>query len=250
MTVDEAPDALGRTLFLPPHDADRADDLKAMLPQFVLPGEARFPARDLPFVHRFNRPDDPDGTTLVLLHGVGGSEADLMPVARRIAPRATLLGVRGRATDAGASRWFDRSGVKAADQVDLRAEAAAFAAFVGGAASGYGLDADRLVFLGYSNGATFLAAVLQLHPGVVRRTVLLRGVQALDDRPATDLSTTRVLVLDGRDDLVVKGSSSLAHDLQACGADVAARELPVGHELSGMDVAEAARWLREINDAE
>jgi phospholipase/carboxylesterase len=101
MTVDEQAGELGRTLFLPPHDADRAEDLRAMLPQFALPGEERFPARDLPFIHRFYRPQEPDGTTLVLLHGTGGSEADLMPIARRIAPRSTLLGVRGRATEEG-----------------------------------------------------------------------------------------------------------------------------------------------------
>jgi phospholipase/carboxylesterase len=54
MTVDEAPEALGQTLFLPPHELGRADDLRAMLPQFALPGEERFPVRELPFIHRFN----------------------------------------------------------------------------------------------------------------------------------------------------------------------------------------------------
>ena len=108
MTVDEAPDDLGQTLFLPPQDLGRAEDLRVMLPQFAMPGEERFPVRDLPFIHRFNRPQHPDGTTLVLLHGSGGSETDLMPMARRIAPYATLLGVRGRATEEGTSRWFRR----------------------------------------------------------------------------------------------------------------------------------------------
>jgi phospholipase/carboxylesterase len=243
MTVDEAPKKLGQTLFMPPQDVDRAEDLKTMLPQFALPGDARFPARDLPFVHRFNRPAHPDGTTLILLHGVGGNEADLMPVARRIAPAATLLGVRGRAIEAGASRWFNRGDDTTADAADIRAEAAAFAAFVEGAFSGYRLDADGLVFLGYSNGASFLAAVIQLHPGLVRRAILLRGVQAVETPPAVDLSMTRVLVLDGRDDTIVGGASTLADDLRAGGAAVAARMLSVGHELSGADVTEAAQWL-------
>ena len=144
MTVDEAPDELGQTLFLPPHEADRAEDLKAMLPQFTMPGEERFPARNLPFIHRFNRPQDPDGTTLVLLHGTGGNEADLMPVARRIAPRATLLGVRGRATEDGTNRWFRRIDATTFDQAELHREAEAFAAFVNGAVTGYGLDADKI----------------------------------------------------------------------------------------------------------
>lgn len=245
MTIDEAPDELGQTLFVPPSDTDRIEDLKAMLPQFAMPGEERFPARDLPFVHRFNRPTHPDGTTLVLLHGTGGNEADLMPIARRIAPHATLLGVRGRATEEGTNRWFRRIGATTFDQPDIRREAEAFAAFVEGAVTGYGLDADRLVFLGYSNGANILAAVIQLHPGVVRRAVLLRGIQVLEEPPAADLSGTRVLILDGRDDPLVRDASTLADDLRARGATLESLTLAVGHELSDADVTEAARWIRQ-----
>lgn len=243
MTVDEAADELGRTLFLPPREADRTEDLKAMLPQFALPGEERFPVRDLPFIHRFNRPEDPDGTTLVLLHGTGGSEADLMPIGRRIAPRATLLGVRGRATEEGTNRWFRRLNATTFDQADIRSEAEAFAAFVDGAVTGYGLDAERLIFLGYSNGANFLAAVLQLHPGVVRNAVLLRGMQVLATPPEGDLSETRVLVLSGRDDPFAADGSELADNLRPRGALVDVETLSAGHELAAGDVAAAARWI-------
>ncbi len=245
MTIDEAPDALGKTLFVPPRADGRADDLKAMLPQFALPGEERFPVRDLPFVHRFNRPEHPDGTTLVLLHGTGGNEADLMPIARRIAPHATLLGVRGRATEEGNNRWFRRIGTTTFDQADLRSEAEAFVAFVEGAVTGYALDADKLVFLGYSNGANMLAALMQLHTGVVRRAVLLRGIQVLEKPPAADLSGTSVLILDGRDDPLVRDASSLAHALMAQGANVESRTQAVGHDLSDADATEVARWIRQ-----
>jgi phospholipase/carboxylesterase len=244
LTVDEAPDALGQILFLPPREADRAEDLKAMLPQFALPGEARFPMRDLPFIHRFNRPEHPDGTTLVLLHGTGGNEADLMPIARRIAPRATLLGVRGRSTDDGSNRWFRRIDDTTLDQADLRSEAEAFAAFVEGAVTGYGLDADRIVFLGYSNGATLLAAVIQFHPDVVRRAILMRGFQAAENHEAADLTGTHILMLNGRDDFVVHSPSKLADDLRAQGGAVVVRNLSAGHELSDADVMEAGQWLR------
>lgn len=243
MTVDEAPGELGRTLFLPPHEADRAEDLKAMLPQFALPGEERFPARDLPFIHRFNRPKEPDGTTFVLLHGTGGNEADLMPIAHRIAPRSTLLGVRGRATEEGTNRWFRRLDAATFDQTDIRSEAEAFAAFVEGAVTGYGLDPDRLAFLGYSNGANFLAAVIQLHPGLVRRATLLRGMQVLENPPAADLSDTSVLVLGGRDDPYAPHGADLANTLMAHGARVELKELSAGHELTGADVVEAAEWI-------
>lgn len=243
MTVDETPDDLGRTLFLPPHEADRADDLKAMLPQFAMPGEERFPVRTLPFIHRFNRPEDPDGTTLVLLHGAGGNEADLMPIARRTAPHAALLGVRGRATEEGSNRWFRRTGTVSFDQADILSEAEAFAALVEGAVAGYGLDADRVAFLGYSNGASFLAAVMQLHPISVRRAILLRGIQVLETPPIADLSATQVLMLDGRDDAMAHDPPTLANALGARGSQVEVRSLSAGHDLSGADVTEVAQWL-------
>ncbi|WP_085855387.1 VOC family protein [Palleronia marisminoris] len=251
MIVDEAQESLGQTLFLPPQDTDRAEDLKAMLPQFSLPGEERFPARDLPFIHRFSRPEHPDGTTVVLLHGSGGHEADLMPIARRMAPHATLLGVRGRAIEEGTNRWFRRIDATTIDEADLRGEAEAFAAFVRAAISDYGLDAARLAFLGYSNGANLLAAVIQLHPGVVRRAILLRNIQATEKSETGDLAGTRVLMLDGRADPFVRSETTLADDLRARGATVDARTLSAGHALSGADVLEAADWLRKnLSDAE
>lgn len=182
-TVDEPASHLGETLMIPPHDAERATDLQVMLPQFALPGEERIPARDLPFIHRFHTPTDPDGPVIVLLHGTGGNEADMMPFGHRLNPRATLLGVRGRATEEGVNRWFRRFDSLTYDQADIRAEAEAFAAFVEGAIRGYGLAADRLTFLGYSNGANLLVAVLRLHPDTVRRAILLRPVEVLEDPP-------------------------------------------------------------------
>lgn len=244
MTVDETPDELGRTLFLPPNEADRAEELKAMLPQFALPGEERFPTFDLPFIHRFNRPENPDGSTIVLLHGTGGNEADLMPIARRIAPRATLLGVRGRSTEEGVNRWFRRVDALTYDQSDIRSEAEAFVAFVEGAVNGYGINADKLIFLGYSNGANLLAAVMQLHPSIVRRAVLLRSLQALENPPTADLAETNVLMLNGRNDPFARKAPELRDALHAGGAEIVSRDLAAGHELTAADGAETVEWLR------
>jgi phospholipase/carboxylesterase len=152
--------------------------------------------------------------------------------------------VRGRATEEGSNRWFRRLDATTFDQTDIRGEAQAFAAFVDGAVTGYGLDADRLVFLGYSNGANFLAAFIQLYPSLVRRAVLLRGLQALENPPAADLSDTSVLVLSGRDDPYAPDAEELAHALRARGARVDLRELSVGHEMTGADVTETAEWIQ------
>lgn len=240
--VDEDADVLGETLLIPTHDATRADDLRIMLPQFARPGEERMPMRDLPFVHRFHTPADPDGSVIVLLHGTGGNEADLMPLAAKINPRATLLGVRGRSTEEGTTRWFRRFDAVTYDQDDIRLEAAAFAAFIEGALSGYGLDPATMTYLGYSNGANLLGAFLQLHPGVVGRAVLLRGIEVLKDPPFADLPGTRVLLLIGASDPFAHLAPALEASLKARGVDLDARVIDAGHELSSEDPEIAKVW--------
>lgn len=243
MTVDEAPDDLGKTLFLPPDAADRAEDLLAKLPQFALPGEERFPMRDLPFIHRFHHPEAPDGTTIVLLHGTGGNEADLMPFARRLAPNATLLGVRGRSTEEGINRWFRRFDAVTYDQDDIRTEAEAFVAFMAETSRSYGLDPAKISFLGYSNGANLLGAILQLHPGVIRQAVLLRAVQALDPAVVAANGQARVLMLNGAHDMFGRMAPALEQALRAGGVDLTSQTLKAGHELSPEDLAAVKNWL-------
>lgn len=241
--VDETLQTLGQTLLFPPHDVARAQDLRVMLPQFALPGAERIPMRDLPFIHRFHIPDDPDGSVIVLLHGTGGSEADLMPLARRIAPRATLLGVRGRSTEEGINRWFRRYDAVTYDQADIRAEADAFAGFMEGAVQSYGLDTGRISYLGYSNGANLLGAIMLLHPGLVSRAILLRGINVLEDMPAPDLVGTEVLLLSGARDPFARMAPALEVALRGAGAALDARSLPAGHELGTGDLEVAKAWL-------
>lgn len=241
-TVDEDEAHLGDTLQIPPHDASRADDLRVMLPQFALPGEERIPMRDLPFIHRLHVPKDPDGSVTILLHGTGGDEADLMPLAARLNPRATLLGVRGRSTEDGSLRWFRRIDAFSYDQADIAFEAEAFAAFIAGAVSSYGFDPATMTYLGYSNGANFLAAFMRLHPGIVRRAMLLRAVDVLDASPAADLSDTQIALLTGTRDLFAGTAPQLAEALTAAGADLDALLIDAGHELSPNDLPALKTW--------
>lgn len=243
-TLDEPPERLGETLFTPPRDADRSEDLLVMLPQFSLPDEPRMPRRALPFVHRFFTPEKLDGSTMVLLHGTGGSEADLMPLAHRIAPHATLLGVRGRSLEEGSVRWFRRIGMTDFDQDDIRSEAEAFAAFMEGAVAGYGLDPATMIFLGYSNGANFAAAVMGLQPGVIRRAILLRAMPVLDLLPDADLRDTNVLTVAGAHDPFGQRARDLDAWLKACGAAVESATIDAGHQLVPADATLAAEWLR------
>ncbi|WP_315926674.1 VOC family protein [Mesorhizobium sp. SP-1A] len=244
-TVDEDAKHLGEKLLVPPGDKERAQDIAVMLPQFSMPGEPRMAPRDLPFVHRFHVPDDPDDNTIVLLHGSGGNEADLMPLARRIAPRATLLGVRGRSHEEGNARWFRRFTATRFDQADIRAEAEAFAAFVEGAVAAYRLDAARLTFLGHSNGANFAAAVVALYPEVIRRAMLLRAIPVLEELPPAGLEGAKVLMLAGSRDPFGKNAPGLAEWFRACGAELDLRTVDAGHDLVPADEALARQWFTQ-----
>lgn len=243
--IDEDADRLGETLFVPQHDAARAEDLRVLLPQFALPGEPRRPRRELPFVHRFFTPEEPDDSTIVLLHGTGGNEADLMPFANRVAPRATLLGLRGRAHEEMVARWFRRFSAGTFDQADIRSEAEAFAAFVEGAVAGYGLDAGRLTFLGLSNGANFLAAVMALYPTLIRRAMLFRAIPVLEPLPLANLSASRVLLVSGADDPMAKQSEPLEVWLRMSGADLTTARVNGGHGLVANDVLAGREWLQK-----
>ena len=166
-----------------------------------------------------------------------------MPLAARLNPRATLLGVRGRSTEEGINRWFRRFDAVTYDQADITDESEAFAGFIEGAIKGYGLDRNRLSFLGYSNGANLLGAIMQLHPGVVTRALLLRGVQVLENPPAPALQGTHVLMLNGARDPFSRMAPALEKVLVAGGADVDARTIEAGHELSPVDLTLGSEWL-------
>ncbi|WP_420342373.1 VOC family protein [Paenirhodobacter sp.] len=243
--VNEAPALLGTTLFMPP---GASEDLEVMLPQFALPDAERWPRRKLLFAHRLYTPDAPDDTVLIALHGSGGSETSLLPLAHRIAPHARLIGLRGRATEEGVPRWFRRFGYREFDQGDIRAEAAAFAAFLPDLAKLYAFDLAQAVFLGDSNGANFLGAVLRLHPGLVQRAILLRGQEVLADAPAQAAGS--VLMVNGRLDLLVgPAAGELEAALRAGGASVEAVTVAAGHGLAEADATAARAWLEARRDS-
>lgn len=246
-TIDEAPEHLGETLFVPPHDTGRAEDLRVLMPQFSMPNEERIAMRELPFVHRFYTPENPDGSVIVLLHGTGGNESDLMPMAHRINPAATLLGVRGRSHEEGIGRWFRRFGINQFDQDDIRSEVEAFNAFLEGAITAYGLKSDAITALGYSNGANFIAAIMELYPQLLHRAILCRAMQVLETSAQVDLSEVAILTLTGNHDPYGIYATSLNTWLRNCGAKLTAEHIDAGHQLTPDDTAKAREWLQRLN---
>lgn len=199
---------------------------------------------ELGFVHKLHRPARPSGETLVLLHGSGGDESTLLPLAQEIAPNATLLAVRGRVVQDGVTRWYRRVTPVRFDQNDIRAEADAFAMFVKAASKAYGFDLMRTTFVGYSNGANLVAALSLLHPGLVQRAALLRSMPVLDKPPVADLAAANFLVVAGKDDgLYARYAPALEKVLARNGAHVIAHMIPAGHGLYDEDARLVGEWL-------
>ncbi len=196
-------------------------------------------------LHRFEPARAEGRPPLLLLHGTGGDEHDLLPLGRALAPGSALLSPRGKVLENGMPRFFRRLAEGVFDEADLRQRAADLAGFVTEARSAYGIAAP--VAVGFSNGANIAAAVLLLHPGALSGAILLRAMVPLDEAPAGDLSGTPVLILSGAGDPIVpaENAARLAEMLAAAGAAVEHRTIAGGHGLSQTDVDLAKAWLAE-----
>jgi phospholipase/carboxylesterase len=196
------------------------------------------------FIHRFEKGAEPDARPLLLLHGTGGDENDLIPLGRMIAPLAPLLSPRGKVLENGMPRFFRRFAEGRFDEDDVRLRAQELADFVAQARAQYGIAPP--IALGYSNGANIAAALLLLHPQTLAGAILLRATLPLSQTPPVDLAGKPVLIDSGASDpmMTPEGAARLAARLQQYGASVEHRTLPSGHELSQADVTIAQAWLR------
>ncbi|MDC7784122.1 alpha/beta hydrolase [Rhodoplanes sp. TEM] len=200
-------------------------------------------------VHRFVPATAPGRPPLLLLHGTGGDETDLIGLGQALSPGSALLSPRGNVLEGRAPRFFRRLAEGVLDQDDVRRRAGDLAAFVGAAREEYGIAAP--VALGFSNGANIAAALLQLHPGVLAGAVLLRAMVPLTDRPAPvqTLGRTPVLIVAGdADPIMPQGDpEKLATILVTAGADVTLRTVTAGHGLVQADLALAAAFLARLS---
>jgi phospholipase/carboxylesterase len=196
--------------------------------------------------HRFVPADDPSLPPLLLLHGTGGSEDDLLPLGRAVSPGAALLSPRGAVLEHGMPRFFRRVAEGVFDEADLAARTDELAAFLAAARAEYGLRAP--VAVGFSNGANIAAALLLRHPAALAGAVLLRAMPPFRQPPEARLPGTPVLLLSGLLDPVATPdhAARLAAQLDRAGAAVTHRALPAGHGLGQTDLAAATAFLKEF----
>ncbi|WP_332692053.1 alpha/beta hydrolase [Bosea sp. (in: a-proteobacteria)] len=195
------------------------------------------------FIHRFEPATAPGLPPLLLLHGTGGDENDLLPLGRTVLPGAALLSPRGQVLEGSMPRFFRRLAEGVFDEDDLTRRTHDLADFIAEARTQYGLPAP--LALGFSNGANIAAALLLLRPEVLAGAVLLRAMAPFAKPPVADLSGKPVLLLSGRLDPIIpaENAAGLAATLEQAGASVERRSLPTGHGLSQADVGIVGEWL-------
>ena len=204
---------------------------------------------DLGFRHRFIPAPHKAAPVLLLLHGTGGDEFDLIPMGEQLAQAipggAHLLSPRGKTLENGMPRFFRRLAEGVFDIEDLKFRAAELARFIESAAQVYGFDARKVIAVGYSNGANIAVAVLLLHPGVLSAAILLRPMIPFEPESLPDLSGVRIFIAGGqRDPIVPPGQTQrLATLLESAGADVELFRHTGGHELGQAELAASAHWL-------
>jgi len=195
--------------------------------------------------HRFIPATQESARVLLLLHGTGGNENDLIPLGRDLDPSAALLSLRGNVLENGMPRFFRRLAEGVFDEEDVIRRANELADFLRQLALEYGFDPSQLTAVGYSNGANIAAAVLVLRPGTIRSAILFRSMVPLVPAVMPDLKGTRVLMLSGTHDPIVpvENSERLAAMLEKAGADVTHRFEEAGHQLVFGEIAAAKNWL-------
>src|SRR6266481_2454801 len=182
--------------------------------------------------------------TLLLLHGTGGNERDLIPLGRELDPSAALLSPRGKVLENGMPRFFRRFAEGVFDLEDLKYRTNELADFVIAAAQHYGFASDNLVAVGYSNGANIAASMLLLRPEILSAAILFRAMVPFVPKIHPKLSSVRVWVGAGTNDPIIPMSETKALDelLRNAGADVTIRYFQAGHELTMADVEAAREW--------
>lgn len=204
---------------------------------------------DADFRHVFEPATGTSTAPVLLLHGTGRNEHDLLPLGRAVAPGSALLSPRGKVLENGMPRFFRRLAEGVFDEDDLRARTDELAGFIDTARERYEMGAP--IALGFSNGANIAASLVLRHPGVLRGAILLRAMVPFRRAPSVDLTGTKILLLSGKSDPIASPNetAALARLFENAGAAVTHRAVPAGHGLTQMDLTLARDWMGQFGSA-
>jgi predicted esterase/catechol 2,3-dioxygenase-like lactoylglutathione lyase family enzyme len=263
--VDEPVEHLGESLKLPPQYEPHRSEIEATLPPIHLPvpvsettllanadGPEEVSGDALGFVHRYipaaSDAELAAGTTLLLLHGTGGDENDLIQLGRAILPGAGLLSPRGKVLENGMPRFFRRLAEGVFDQEDLAQRTDELAQFVDGASATYGIERDGVIAVGFSNGANIASSLLLKRGAVLRGAVLLSPMLPFEPEALPDLRGVAVFIGAGKADPIAPQASveRLATLLRSAGADVTVHWTSAGHTVTKDELDAAHRWVEQL----
>ncbi|MFD0619829.1 alpha/beta hydrolase [Paenibacillus sp. GCM10027629] len=198
-------------------------------------------------IHLFEQGTDPNAPTLVLFHGTGGTERDLLPLAKHIAPSSSILSLRGNVLENGMPRFFRRLAEGVFDEEDLIFRTTEVYEFLDQAAEQYGLDRSNFIAVGYSNGANIIGSLLFHYANAVRGAVLHHPMVPRRGVALPNLEGTEVFIGAGTNDPICSKSESEELDqlLRDAGASVTLHWGNAGHQLTGAEVDAAASWYKQ-----
>jgi len=199
----------------------------------------------LSYQHVFKAGSDPLAPPLLLLHGTGGDEHNLIPIAQSLSPGSALLSPRGDVLEQGMPRFFRRFAEGVFDLADVEKRTLALADFIVAASAHYEIDPAKLVAVGYSNGANIAASLFFLRPEVLAGAALLRPMVVLEPKSVPDLNGKRILISSGQQDPIVPADQSkrLANLFRDAGAEVTLNSHAGGHGLTNVDFTAARLFL-------
>lgn len=202
---------------------------------------------NLGFTHRFIPARNGASAVLLLLHGTGGDEEDLIPLGEELLPGAAMLGVRGNVLENGMPRFFRRLAEGVFDLDDLKRRTAELARFIDDARREYGLKENQIVAVGYSNGANIAASLMLSSPRHLSGAVLFRAMVPFTPDAIPDLQGVRIFMGEGKRDPIVDAENArrLAAMFEQGGAQVFLHWHNGGHELGQDDVDAAKRWIAQ-----
>jgi len=200
----------------------------------------------LGFTHKYV-PGTRDWLTLLLLHGTGGDENEMLPLGRELAPGSSLLSPRGRVLENGMSRYFRRFNDRFFDYGDMREQTLALIDFIKTAAEEYGFDYRRVVAVGYSNGANMAGSVLLHNPYALKAAVLFRPMVPFTPIIPLKQEGKQVYISAGTNDEMVPRveTEQLERMLKKAGGNVVVKWTEAGHALTPEDIAGAKEWFQE-----
>ncbi|HZS57182.1 MAG TPA: alpha/beta hydrolase [Bryobacteraceae bacterium] len=204
-------------------------------------------ATETGFKYRFEAAQDTSAPTLLLLHGTGGDENDLLPLGRMLAPRAALLSPRGQVLENGMPRFFRRIAEGVFDQKDLAERTSDLARFIETMGASHNVTASSLIAVGFSNGANIAASLLLRFPDQLAGAILMRAMLPFIPEQTPNLSGRPILLLSGKQDPIVPLDQppALANLFRSAGADVTLEWAAAGHGLTQAEVSKAQSWLHQ-----